>query len=298
MPEFKALKDRLLTPRRAAGVVVVYVEASLDSELLSRYLFRDMAGEYIRFEPADDEEGGGGGWEMVVAQVERARADGVFAFGLVDRDALLSSDDEEGMLETDDELLQCEHSLHQHVRVLTRWELENYLLLEPDIVAEAANIHRTKKQQETGADTMLQQLLDIADVLVPVTCSRIMRHRRRSKEFTQCGDPSLSSRALMREAVLNHLGEGASDCGRHTNEYEALEARVEAFADANPQGSVDLWRALNRIVEGKCILKRLPARAVGNEQHLRLLASKLYDLQLIDEELRSHMECFKSALIS
>jgi hypothetical protein len=91
MSGFKKLKqtDKLRLKQR--GGVVVFLESGEDFEIVHKRWFFDE-GQDIWFQPADGYEPGtgGGGCKAVIALVAEARAYGINAFGLVDRDVLLS----------------------------------------------------------------------------------------------------------------------------------------------------------------------------------------------------------------
>jgi len=91
MGVFKKVADQERLVLKQRGGAVVFLESEDDFQIIAkRWFFRE--GEDIRFKPADvhEPETGGGGCKAVINLVEGCRSDGIKAFGIVDRDALLN----------------------------------------------------------------------------------------------------------------------------------------------------------------------------------------------------------------
>ena len=163
MSGFKKLKqtDKLVLKQR--GGVVVFLESGEDFEIVhKRWFFNE--GQDIWFQPADGYElgTGGGGCKAVIVLVTEAKAYGINAFGLVDRDVLLSDQNWPLWWQEHDQIFLSARPYGDHIRVLLRWELENYLL-EPDAMSIEANDERMTSTHT--AASILTSCLECANVI-------------------------------------------------------------------------------------------------------------------------------------
>jgi len=129
--------DQLVLKQR--GGAVVFLESEEDFQIVAKRWFFDE-GQYLLFQPADTCEPGpgGGGCKAVIDLVKQARANGISAFGIVDRDVLLNDHNWLLWWQDQDAAFSCARPYGDHIRVLLRWELENYLL-DPDALATITN---------------------------------------------------------------------------------------------------------------------------------------------------------------
>lgn len=124
---------------RQRGGAVVFLESNDDFEIIAKRWFFDF-GQDVHFESADQYETGtgGGGCQAVIQLVAGMRSSGIAAFGIVDRDVLLGDGHWTLWWSIDDAAFQSARPYGDWIRVLLRWELENYLL-DPDAMAYVAN---------------------------------------------------------------------------------------------------------------------------------------------------------------
>ena len=125
MAGFKATQKIPQIKAKYTDRVIVYLESQDDYQIIARRWFFDR-GESLEFRPSNDT--GGGGCNDVIQRVEADRDKNITAFGLVDRDTLLNRKNWTLWWETDDSCLAEARPFGDYIRILCRWELENYLL--------------------------------------------------------------------------------------------------------------------------------------------------------------------------
>lgn len=292
MSAFKKVKapERLLWKQR--GGAVVFLESEEDYEIIAKRWFFDEGADVL-FEPADRHEtgAGGGGCEAVIALVAGARADGVAAFGLVDRDLLLGSHSWALWWEEDDSRFLAARPHGEAVRVLSRWELENYLL-DPDALAEVAN-DRTLTSTHTG-DTMAAFCLACADELKDKSAATVVAKASNQRSPNpgfgctplKCGD------ALKADLVQHLTKQGIAD---PVSELDQVRAKIEQFdqPDASP---MQRWERLTRMLDGKAALKYLSHTGpVRFDEHRGFLARRIREAGKVPLEIYHQIEEFKLA---
>lgn len=292
MSAFKKVKapERLLWKQR--GGAVVFLESEDDYEIVAKRWFFDEGADVL-FEPADRHEPdtGGGGCEAVIALVEGARADGVAAFGLVDRDVLLGRHN--WVLwwqEADDEFLAARpHG--DNIRVLLRWELENYLL-DPEAMAEVANDDALTSSQ-TG-DSMVDTCLACADELKDKSAATVVAKTANQRS----PNPGFGCNPLKRSSQLKADLVGHLTKLRIPNPGPALDkerAKIEPFdrPSASPR---QRWERLTRMLDGKAALKYLShAGPVRFDEHRGFLARRMREAGKVPSDIRKQIEEFKLA---
>ena len=293
MSAFKKVKtpERLLWKQR--GGVVVFLESEDDYEIIAKRWFFDEGADLL-FEPADRHEPdtGGGGCEAVIALVAGARADGVAAFGLVDRDLLLGRHDWALWWQKADEVFLATRPHGGNIRVLLRWELENYLL---DPMAEVANDH-VLTSSHTG-DTMVDACLACADELKDKSAATVVAktaHQRSPKPGFGC--TPLKRGSQLKDDLVGHLTTlGIPDPGPALDQ-ERL--KIEGFdqPSASPR---QRWERLTRMLDGKAALKYLShAGPVRFDEHRGFLARRMRETGKVPSDIRAQIEDFKLAASS
>lgn len=262
--------------------VGVFLESKEDWLIVADRWFFDV-GDKIRFEHADDGEGGGA--HKVVDKVNEQRLLSEVAFGIVDRDAIKVS--HPGIWwEDDDARFKSERPLGDSIRVLTRWEIENYLL-DPDVIEEAvANMQARPIRQGTAA---LQTLTDEQDAAIALSAADIVASghgQRFDHSLDRCPANSLPNQITTK-------------LGQYANELVDTEVRVRDFASGHPRGSPAHWERLNRMLDGKRLLRRLNlAHGTMGPKDKRLeLANNLRLRGRIPAEFIEYIDEFKAAAL-
>lgn len=260
--------------------VGVFLESEEDWLIVADRWFFDV-GDKIRFEHADD--GAGGGARRVVDKVNAKRAQSEIAFGIVDRDAVKASHPNVWW-DDNDERFKAAKPLGSSIRVLTRWEIENYLL-DPEIVEETlANMEGRALRQ---GDAALKTLFDEVDAIVTLSAAEIIetsQGRKFTHDLDCCPVESLSVQ------VSKQLGQYAA-------EMSETEARIRSFSENSPAGTRQHWERLNRLLDGKRLLRRLKLAhgKMGKNDRRLDLANSLRVRNRIPAEFIEYIDEFKAA---
>lgn len=282
MGSFKQVTDTGNLRKTYFKRAIVYLESQEDYLIVGNRWFHNE-GELLEFKSAD--EGAGGGANQVIDKVTNERSEGVVAFGLVDRDALLAKHNWDSWWQRDDDQFAETRPFGEHVRVLKRWEIENYLL-EPSVIEEEqANLAGRAVNHESPATQLIQEALGPAKLL---SAASITLHARGQK----LGDD------LNRVDTMKQLQEKiAEKINSQGTELQANLDRIEQFGEGHPVDSRIYWERISRMLDGKRILKRLgwAHGELNNPRDYRLsLATKIRLAGKIDPEFTLHIEEFKS----
>ncbi|MBK5970034.1 MULTISPECIES: hypothetical protein [Thiorhodovibrio] len=290
MSAFKKVKapERLLWKQR--GGAVVFLESEDDYEIIAKRWFFDEGADVL-FEPADRHEPdtGGGGCEAVIALVAGARADGVAAFGLVDRDLLLGMHNWVLWWQEADEAFLAARPHGDSIRVLLRWELENYLL-DPDAMAEVANDHELKSSQ-TG-DAMVNACLAFADELKDKSAATVAATTaNQPSPKPGFGCTPLKRGSQLKADLVGHLTKL-----RIPNPGPALDqerVKIDRF-DRTSVSPRERWERLTRMLDGKAALKYLSHTCpVRFDEHIGFLARRIREMGKVPAEIRDRIDEFK-----
>src|SRR4051794_22886993 len=110
--------------------IVIVVEGDDDRYILERWFKSDISENTVAFSTPRSRGGDADGCEGVLHIVSSGQSSGVPIFGLVDRDQLVM-DYRAIFLEVDDTTFLQRNPHLPRVRVLTRWEIESYLIDAP-----------------------------------------------------------------------------------------------------------------------------------------------------------------------
>jgi hypothetical protein len=291
MANFKDLKDGPIGISAAytAGIKV-YVESNEDEYILKKKWFSDLLGK-LSIEAVSIANGQDGGCQAVIKKVAEARDAGLKAFGIVDRDSLLSDVNfrESLFWEQDEKKFFSAEPFGPYIHVLMRWEIENYLL-KPSALTEllrdkalAPISLATSELLENEDDLILRTSIDIINVSRGQPCP--------SDKFAD-GETGGS----LKEKVLHFLKINEPELGiasRKISEFYIKETQPEAR-----------WDKLCCIINGKRSLNHLNqffSRRDRRWAALKLeefekgaLASHVANLKLIDDELKVKMLSFAS----
>jgi hypothetical protein len=289
MANFKQIRDPKTIDARYANKITVIVESDEDVQVFM-YRWFSQERNWLEFRSAD--QGLGGGCKQVIRNTQAFRLKKVKAFGIVDRDALLQCDQFDLLFETDNKKHITAKPFGEYIHVLCRWELENYLL-EPEelenILADSSKEapRDTRSKQET-----VKELLAHCEVLIPVMSASILLHRNKCEALSEAFNVQITHRSDMdsqvRHQLSKHLG---SDFLNLYNEYLS---KIEAFSENHPENSEARWGSLNRIIDGKRILKRITHRYRLEEKIIYRLARAIKQRNQIDSEIRELVEYLKS----
>lgn len=247
MGSFASKSDTTALVHLHSGAVIILVEGDTDEKFLER-MFPDMKAE-IRFESV-------GGCTRMADRLKTERALNPKVYGLLDRDALKRDKKWNVLFETDDEAFAVATRV-DGLYVLTRWEIENYLL---DFIAverlfanwgQSVSIH--------DADTLLNDMIAAASAELYVTAGWCTAHAHGLSEkdclIAPCMDPD-----ALQSSVLNWIQQKLPRAVEQHNEHVA---RVTAFDPGDGAGKRERLVALLRMVDGKRLLERLQRRWLG-----------------------------------
>lgn len=212
----------------------------------------------------------------------------VIAMGLADRDLLRTKSAIDIFLEPDDVKFRTRATqfltalgieahgvdeLGDRLWVLHRWEIENYLLLDLDLIADAYknNAHKSPVGGPTGSsvEAISEALTMLADEAVPLVAAEAAQVRRGAPIKNWPEKYEALGRKAMHITVTHNYRELTEE------EVSAEIQRIEAFGDNCPVGSPQHWDRLSRIVDGKWIFSRISNRWLkwDTQQIRRNLAS-------------------------
>lgn len=290
MGAFKKLKqtDKLVLKQR--GGTVVFLESNDDFEIIAqRWFFNE--GEDIWFQPADSYEkgAGGGGCSAVIDLVDGARSDGIRAFGIVDRDVLLNDQDWLLWWEHQDDVFLAARPYGNHIRVLLRWELENYLL-DPGAMSTVANDAGMTSRHSSV--TVVTSCLECAEELKDRTAASVAaRAENVSPPATAYGcNPLLCGVHLAAGLELYLTNKGVSDAGKVMQD---ARAKIDRFDPATAPPA-QRWECLLRMLDGKAAFKYVSRRTDKPfDDNRATLARRLFEAGAVPTEIAQYISEFK-----
>ena len=238
--------------QRYSGVPVVYVESVVDEYIFINW-FKYYLGK-VEIKPAD-KHCSAGGCNAVVGKVLEERSNQNEAWGIVDRDTVMKDDHWHLVWETNDLTFEKSHPYGNFIKILLRWEIENYL-----IDAESLEEYRSAHQKATQkpAASVWQELQGHCDALVPVVAYNTMRHAYKNKGT---GDgfarESMSRTDVMSKVQSELMRNSPPEMMQH---FHQNIPKADAFDQptANPKIRAE---GLMRIVPGKAVLSRYKSTA-------------------------------------
>ncbi|MDD3484168.1 hypothetical protein [Azovibrio restrictus] len=279
MASFKGKPDSERVEYGYFRKVIVFLESEEDRLIIGdRWFFED--GEFD-FKPAD--QGCGGGSSRVIALVAEARTNHFSAFGIVDRDALAVEPHWPTWWEMDDGNFHAARPLGEYIRVLPRWEIENYLL-DPEVV-EAVVANREGRPVRRGEDALQTIYRDINSV-VSISAAVIAGRKHGIRVDDELN--KIPADALPQQ-IEKHLGDAAS-C------VSELTQRIREFGAPLPEGSAAHWERISRLLDGKRFLKRLDlcGRSLSTKEDRRLeLADQARNKGMLIQEIKVFLDEFK-----
>ncbi|MDP1611086.1 MAG: hypothetical protein Q8M11_08490 [Sulfuritalea sp.] len=261
--------------------VFVILESDEDVQIVKDRWFFDV-GDAIEFNHANS-NGEGGGANQVCNRVDELLSQSETSFGIVDRDAIRMTHPDLWW-ETDDGKFRSARPMGNNVRVLSRWEIENYLL-DPEIIEESlADIEARPPRRGHTCTQTLYGYLDAAVALSAADVVANCHGLRFDHSLDECPEAHLTDQI-------------AKELGEHVGELPAAAARIRAFGSGEQSPSLEHWERISRMIDGKRLLRRIKLmqkRLGGNDRRLDL-ASKLRTRNRIPQEFSEHVEEFKAA---
>jgi hypothetical protein len=278
--------DRLR--HRQRGGVIVFVESEDDYQIFAERWFFGV-GEKLTFEPADRDtpERGGGGCGVVCSLVDKAIVDGICAFGIIDRDSLMNNNLWEIWWEENDERFLEYRPFGDRIRVLLRWELENYLL---DPEAMETVIADKRLCAVRSAETCACDCLKYADELKNLATTNIILQCTGSKINPGFGTNPRQTGSELHNKLITHL------TNKSVPKPKEVMAEKRAFVDRFDQSDAEplkRWERLTRMIDGKSALKYLGSRlGVDIDQHRGALARRIWEQNRIPEDIQGYVDEF------
>jgi hypothetical protein len=294
MGSFKRLRPDFIGSKYEGGVKVI-LESEEDVRIFSEHWFPHYQDK-VSFQSAEDGQRGGGGCGVVRQKVKEARQQKLTAYGIVDRDALLSDGKHELFWEPDDEKFHRACPYGEEIYVLRRWEIENYFLKPKAFSAEMA---RRASRAPTPAISS-ENLLGLVDDFIAVTALTtfmVGQGQKSPKPGFGCG----RSGQQLREDIGKHLGDVLAGAN-----YDSLAGdivKIRAFS-GDEESSEKRWERMSRILDGKKALSRICGylsskhgiKGIGIWEEMRgCLADRIASEKLIDEELTEVVNRFSAA---
>lgn len=303
MASFKKVVDVNLVEIKYEGGIKVYLESAEDVRIFKDHWFSDKLDK-LNFISAENQQSGGGGCNVVIDKVNKindAIQNNKTAYGIVDRDILLSH----GMLdlfwETDDHRFRQAFPFGQEIHVLGKWELENYLLQPSAFDDEVKRRASRAPATSISVNDFLAQANDIIEVTALTTC--LVSNGEKSPNPGYGMDIAEGQTLQLKEKVEKHVENHLN--GKLQNPLKDLEQHRTQIRAFDPQTEIaeDRWDSLTRILDGKKALKRLCKRVtkisgingISNWEEIRgCLASNIASQGTVDKELLEFIDSIAS----
>ncbi|QPK62373.1 hypothetical protein IVG45_16150 [Methylomonas sp. LL1] len=285
MASFKKVETSVVDAKYEGGIKV-YLESAEDVRIFSEHWFSHKQDK-LRFVSAEGEQSGGGGCMAVINKVAEANSQKIEAYGIVDRDVLLSDAKLDLFWEADDTKFHASDPYGENIHVLRRWELENYLLQPEAFAYEVSRRISRSPTPDISAETFLVEVDDIIQVTALTTYSVANGQKSPSPAFGT-NIPSGSDLSQEIDKFLKRQFP-APACPDISNDAE----KIRSF-DRSNVNPAERWERLTRILDGKKSLMRL-CRYISTNLGLNsfdhwdemrgCLANIIASIGQIDEEL-------------
>ena len=285
MASFKKV-ETVVVDAKYEGGIKVFLESAEDVRIFSEHWFSHKQDK-LRFVSAEGEQSGGGGCAAVITKVSEANSQRIEAYGIVDRDVLLSDAKLDLFWETDDRKFHAAHPYGEKIHVLRRWELENYLLQPEAFAYEVSRRISRSPAPDLSAENFLAEVDDIVLVTALTTYSVANGQKSPSPAF----GTNIPAGSDLSQEIDKFLKKQfpAPACPVITADAE----KVRSFDQSNANPS-ERWDRLSRILDGKKTLMRLcryisTSLALGSVDHWEemrgCLANVIASKKSIDGEL-------------
>lgn len=274
--KFDVDSDRLASSY--GGVPIIYVESEEDRYVFGDCWFRDRLSK-VEFKPASTVATSSGCNGVISAVSEELKA-GNAAWGIVDRDTVMSRNYWDILNETNDSVYEAKKPFGNYIKTLCRWEIESYLVDGESLEFYRAGI---AKQPERPLNIVYQELLDHCQALVPHAAMNAVSHRYERKGLGDGFTDRFSSRNDVDQDIKNtHLPKLPATA---SGDYEQHITQVEAF-DYPGSAPIDRVNGLLRRVHRKAILQRF--QFVHNMRNIELdgvLAKRIKEKGRVPSEI-------------
>lgn len=278
-----SMPDRLSS--RYGGVPVIYVESDDDSYVFGECWFKERLSS-VEFRPASTQCGVSGCNAVVKAVGEERRA-GNPAWGIVDRDTVLSQDMWALVHETDDAAFESAKPFGPEIKTLRRWEMESYLA-DGEVLEKCRA--EMKLQPARPSLVVHNELLEHCQVLVPHAAVNALLHTYKVSGLRDGYVTKFSTRAEIDADIRSkHLPRLSHTATNVVEEYGQQVSKVDAFDVPNlpPEHRVN---ALLRRVHGKALLLRFASSHGIHDDMKGLLANRIKEMNLVPEELTTFVD--------
>ncbi len=281
-----AFKNKLSTEfaeKSYLSRVTVYLESEEDRLIIGDRWFYDE--ENLDFRSAGEDTQGAGGCTQVIKKVNDDEEKGIKSVGLVDRDVLLKDCRWECWWEHDDIDFKACQPYGKNIKVLSRWEIENYLLVEPDIIASVKADRFGRAQERPAPIPLSSKEISLFTMLTAAdACCHMKKMKKVSDSMAGFTGTSQELRVSLekKDVDLSELDENIN--------------KTACFVGDENDNPVKQWQQVSRILNGKAILKRLQLLGKKQEDAMdcRLsLARKIADDDKIDPEVRDYIAAFR-----
>ena len=273
---------------RYSGVPVVYVESEEDAYIFGGCWFKDQLSR-LEFQSVADRSGGNStsGCKAVIHAVDEERLSGNPAWGIVDRDAVMSADRWDLVHETDDSCFDRSLPFGRCVKVLRRWEMESYLI-DGDVLEQ----YRSELLMEVPrsvADVWKELLVD-CQALIPHAALNAMHHFYKKDGLGDGRTDNFKNRqeveARLVGNILTSLAKNYLDC---RDVYAKNLSQVEAF-DSTEATLESRVQSLLRRIHGKAVLSRFRSRHRIKDDFRGLLAARIRAADRVPQELSDFVQ--------
>lgn len=254
---------------------IIYVEGQSDKSIYENFWFVELLGK-VSFSITPNTQG----CSAVVKTVASDRSKGIVAFGIVDRDKLMTDGNWNLLRQTDDSLFDSSWP-YPEVKITRRWELESYLI-EPEVLeaylapAQGGRLPRSMSVVEA-------ELLAHADALVPFAALNQALHLH-NIPAPKDGYTLLDSRTevqirIPKEKLVSHP--------QISGDYHSNLPLVDAFVSSTAITPRQRLQGLLRTVNGKAMLDRVKRAAQLKDDITYLIAKEMKQLKRVPAEIDS-----------
>lgn len=233
--------------------IKVFLEGKDDFALYSMYWFPEEKDK-IEFCKAEDGPVKQSGCRGVLANVRYQReSTGTQAFGIVDRDALLTENLFPEVSETDDQtFLENNLQLNPYVYCTLFWEMENYLIAANEM--ERIRCDSQNHPEPCRANEIVnRELREHCDTLIPHAAINAYRHEHGKGKINDGSTNEHSTRAEVDSFFrATHLANAPPP---EIQRYQDWIDSVDAFDDASKADN-ERVRLMQRRIHGKALLQR------------------------------------------
>lgn len=275
--------DRLSA--RYGGVPVIYVESEDDVYVFGESWFKDKLSR-VEFRSASM-HCHTSGCNAVIHAVGEERKAGNPAWGIVDRDAVMSQDKWDLVHETDDEVFERAKPFGPQIKVLNRWEMESYLIDGDVLETCRAQIKMVSPKPILDVH---QELLEHCQILIPHAAANALFHAHKISALGDGYVTRFNTRADIDSDISGkQLPRLSPSIATPENEYGQHVSKVDAFdfPGADPAKRVN---SLLRRVHGKALLIRYASTHKIHNELKGQLANRIRELGRVPEEITAFVD--------